>query len=182
VLWSIARGGVVVIGGLIFLKIGAGMLVDWLWFADLGYLGVFWVRLATKTSIFFAVLTLVAGLVWLNGWVALRSVSGRTGAWALATTTNLPWSPAASVVTIGRPHLKLLLWLAASLVGVAIALFETGNWDVLLRFLFQAPYGESEPVFSKNVGFYLFTLPAYVALKNLLLVTIAGSVAAAACR
>jgi hypothetical protein len=44
--------------GLIFLTVGAGMLVDWLWFADLGYLGVVWVRLATKASIFFAALIL----------------------------------------------------------------------------------------------------------------------------
>jgi uncharacterized membrane protein (UPF0182 family) len=179
VLRSIATAGIVVIGGLILLTVSAGMLVDWLWFADLGYLGVFWVRLATKTSIFFAVLILIAGLVWLNGWLALRSVSGRKGPWALAVAPKLPWSPAASGLTIGRPHLRLLLPLGAGLIGMAVALFETGNWDVLLRFLFQVPYGESEPVFGKDIGFYLFTLPAYVALKNLLLVTVALSGVAA---
>jgi uncharacterized membrane protein (UPF0182 family) len=89
VLWNIARAGVAVTGGLILLSVGAGMVVDWLWFADLGYLGVFWVRLATKASIFFAVLILVAGLVWLNGWLALR---GRKAAWALAVAPKLPWS------------------------------------------------------------------------------------------
>jgi uncharacterized protein len=176
VLRNITRGGVAVAGGFIFLTVGAGMLVDWLWFADLGYLGVFWVRLATKASIFFAVLILVAGLVWLNGWLALR---GRKTGWALAVAPNLPWSPAAPGATIGRPHLRLLLPLGAGLIGLAIAVFETSNWDILLRFLFQAPYGESEPVFGNDVGFYLFTLPAYLALKNLLLVTIALSGAAA---
>src|SRR4051812_9512452 len=155
------------------------MMVDWLWFADLGYLGVFWTGLAARASIFFAVLVLIAGLVWLNGWLALRCANGRNKAWALAVAPNLPWPAHSSALTIGRPHLKLLLPLVASLVGVAIAVFETGNWDVLLRFVFQAPYGESEPVFGNDIGFYLFTLPAYVVLKNLLLVTIALSGVAA---
>jgi uncharacterized membrane protein (UPF0182 family) len=49
------------------------------------------------------------------------------------------------------------------------AAIELANWDVVLRFLYQVPYGESDPVFGKDIGFYLFSLPAYLALKNWLL-------------
>jgi uncharacterized protein len=46
------------------------------------------------------------------------------------------------------------------------------NWDVLLRFVYQVPYGQTDPVFGKDIGFYLFSLPAYVALKNWMLLTL----------
>ena len=40
------------------------------------------------------------------------------------------------------------------------------NWDEILRLLFQVPYGQRDPVLDQDIGFYLFSLPAYVALKN----------------
>ena len=46
---------------------------------------------------------------------------------------------------------------------------ETGNWDLILRFIYQVPYGQNDPLFGKDIGFYLFSLPAYVALKNWML-------------
>ena len=53
-----------------------------------------------------------------------------------------------------------------------IAAGETGNWDLVLRFIHQAPYGQSDPLYGKDIGFYLFSLPAYVALKNWMLLTL----------
>ncbi|MEA2744067.1 MAG: uncharacterized protein QOG25_2438 [Acetobacteraceae bacterium] len=35
-----------------------------------------------------------------------------------------------------------------------------------LRFFHQVPFGERGPIFGKDIGFYLFSLPAYIALKN----------------
>ena len=46
------------------------------------------------------------------------------------------------------------------------------SWDVVLRFLFQVPFGQSDPVYGTDIGFYLFSLPAYLALKNWMLLTI----------
>ena len=57
-------------------------------------------------------------------------------------------------------------------MAALIALGEAGNWDVALRFIRQAPYGQSDPLYQKDIGFYLFSLPAYVALKNWMLLTL----------
>jgi uncharacterized membrane protein (UPF0182 family) len=43
---------------------------------------------------------------------------------------------------------------------------------VFLRFVYQVPYGLSDPQYGKDIGFYLFSLPAYVVLKNWLLLTL----------
>jgi hypothetical protein len=49
---------------------------------------------------------------------------------------------------------------------------EIGNWGVVLRFLYQVPYGASDPLYHKEISFYLFTLPAYVAIKNWMFLTL----------
>ena len=46
------------------------------------------------------------------------------------------------------------------------------NWRVFLQFLYQVPYGTSDPLFNNDISFYLFTLPAYVAIKNWMLLTL----------
>jgi uncharacterized membrane protein (UPF0182 family) len=61
----------------------------------------------------------------------------------------------------------------ALVLAALVALGETYNWDVILRFIRQAPYGQSDPLYGKDIGFYLFSLPAYVALKNWMLLTLA---------
>ena len=69
----------------------------------------------------------------------------------------------------------------AVILGLMIASGETSRWDLVLRFLHQAPYGRSDPQFGKDIGFYLFSLPVYVAFKNWLfwLIALAGLMAGA---
>ena len=161
---AILIAGVVV--GLIALARAGDVLVDWLWFSSLGYVGVFSTIFTTRAVLFFAVFVLSTAIIGLSGALALRYASG----------TPRPAPPAGP-----QPSLGLLAyassyvpwrWLvagAAVLLGLLLAWIELSNWDTVLRFLYQVPYGESEPVFGHDIGFYLFSLPAYIALKTWLL-------------
>ena len=53
-----------------------------------------------------------------------------------------------------------------------VAWGEAHNWDLFLRFLYHVPYGANDPLYDKDIGFYLFALPAYVAIKNWMLLTL----------
>jgi uncharacterized membrane protein (UPF0182 family) len=160
------------------------VLVDWLWFSSIGYVGVFWTIITTRAVVFLVVLAVSAGAFFLSGGLALR-FAGQPAVWPPAARAR-PFPGQGSQTPFGllgyaTSHVpwRILVAGMAVLLGLLIAVFETSNWDILLRFLFQATYGESEPVFGNDFGFYLFTLPAYLALKNLLLVMIALSGAAA---
>ena len=67
----------------------------------------------------------------------------------------------------------------ALVVGLLIAIGETGQWELILRFIYQVPYGQNDPLFGKDIGFYLFSLPVYVALKNWMLLILVLSAAVA---
>ena len=64
---------------------------------------------------------------------------------------------------------RLLIAGVAGVLAILVAAGEVSNWDVFLRFFYQVPYGESDPLYGKDIGFYLFSLPAYVVLKNWML-------------
>jgi uncharacterized membrane protein (UPF0182 family) len=49
------------------------------------------------------------------------------------------------------------------------------NWDLFLRFFYQVPYGANDPVYIKDIGFYLFSLPAYIVIKNWMLLALSLS-------
>src|SRR6266487_4611976 len=60
----------------------------------------------------------------------------------------------------------------ASVLAVLVAWGEVRNWGVFLRYFYQVPYGTNDPLYEKAIGFYLFSLPAYVVIKNWMLLTL----------
>ena len=150
----------------------ANFLVDWLWFSAVGYVDVFWTILGAKVALFLVVFAASAVLLWLNGSLACRFAE-RQGHLPLVV-----WrSTSAKRLAALSAHLpQRLLWRLVAggvlILAALIALGEAGNWDVALRFIHQAPYGQSDPLYGKDIGFYLFSLPAYVALKNWMLLTL----------
>jgi len=166
-----------VVAGIIALSRIRDFVVDWLWFSSIGYANVFWTTFAAKAVLFLAVFTASAGLVWLSGRLALR-FAGRHSFWP-AGGTFAAWQPETLPVLAGQgpPQFPWRTVIAgvAILFGLLTASGEISNWSVALRFLHQAPYGEPDPVFGQDIGFYLFSLPAYVALKNWLVLLLSAS-------
>ncbi|MGH7073296.1 MAG: UPF0182 family protein [Stellaceae bacterium] len=157
----------------------SGVLVDWLWFSSVGYLGVFRTILVAKIAIFSAVFVVSGLAFWASGALALRyarrwsppsSVDFHQSAMTGQTLTDL----------IG-PQLLRQIWpylvIAASLVlALFTAVSEFGDWTLVLRFVDQVPYGKIDPIFGRDIGFYLFALPAYVALVHWLMAILVLSV------
>ena len=152
------------------------VVVDWAWFSSIGYSSVFWTALATKAALFVVVFAVSTLLLWANATLALRFASGprlRLPAAFNPSFVTFQASPGPWAQTYGlQPSplvWRLIILAVAVILGMLIALGETGSWDLILRFIYQAPYGRSDPLFDKDIGFYLFSLPVYVAVKNLLL-------------
>ena len=152
------------------------VVVDWAWFSSIGYVGVFWTAFVTKAVLFVVVFAVSTLLLWANAALAYRFAARprpRIPAVldpGVATFQAFPRSLAGSYALQLSPLVWRLIIVAVALIlGLFIAMGETGRWDLILRFLYQAPYGQIDPLFDKDIGFYLFSLPVFVALKNWLL-------------
>ena len=168
---------VALVGGicLILLGLASDFLVDWLWFSSIGYLPVFLISIGTKALVFFAVLMVTAVILWLNGLLAVRFAQQQR-AQAVAASA---WNPTASTLL---PNLFALMrdrlpWSrvvagGAGLLALLVAVAQVGNWGIFLQFLYHVPYGADDPLYHKDIGFYIFSLPAYILIKNWMLLTL----------
>lgn len=168
---------------LILLRLAASFLVDWTWFASLGFAGVFWTTVNAKIVVFLATFVPTAAILYANAAMAQRLSGFRPH----LHSVNSPWNsiegltPPVLLERLYRSFPWRLLIVAASLVvALLIAASELSNWSVALRYIYQVPYGQNDPLFGMDIGFYLFSLPAYLALKDwlLLALTIGGVMAA----
>jgi uncharacterized protein len=173
---GIGVAAAVSVAALIALGRAGALAVDWAWFSTIGYVGVFWTVLATKAILFTTVFAASTLLLWVNAALALRFARRRrlwrpavvkAGSTAVQTLPGMP----IELPGTSSPLLpwRLLTFAVALVLALLIALGEIGQWDLVLRFIHQVPHGENDPLFGRDIGFYLFSLPAYIALRNWML-------------
>jgi uncharacterized membrane protein (UPF0182 family) len=167
---GLAGAGIVV--ALVVLGRASGMVVDWAWFSTVGYVGVFWTVFAAEALLFVAAFVSSSLLLWVNAALAMRFAAPRRGRVPriFEEALNVQALPGAPIELLrpAAPQLpwRLLIFGAALVIGLLVAIGETGKWDLALRFIYQVPYRQSDPLFNNDIGFYLFSLPLYMAVKN----------------
>ncbi len=126
-----------------------GIYVDWLWFDGAGFEAVYSKMLVMKLALFVGGALLFAVFFGANVLFAGRSVLKNPA-------PGLIDSEAASL-----RRLYLVGLIAGTLFfAIIFGTIASGHWDVVLRFLNSQSFGVKEPQFNKDVGYYVFTLPA----------------------
>lgn len=125
------------------------LLTDWWWFREVGFESVFSRRLLTQFWLFVVAGVLTSSLVYVNLRIAQR---GRAPALVVPFGETSPRPVFPGVGHNVTPLVTLGLGLLAGLIGSA-------SWGVLLRFLYGSTFGTTDPVFGRDIGFYVFTLP-----------------------
>ena len=179
---AISIAVIVIVACFVILGLTTDFLVDWTWFSAIGYTGVFWTILSGKAVLFLAVFAMSALLLWVNGSLAFRFARRQRHVYPVHFEREAgvaPTLPELLELMSRRLPWRLLIPGIAGVLAILVAAAEVSNWEVFLRFFYQVPYGESDPLYGKDIGFYLFSLPAYVVLKNWLLLTLVLSVVVA---
>ncbi len=154
-----------IIVAIICLSMIAEWLQDWLWMGQLGYVQVFWRILLLKLLLASSAFVIAFSVMWLNFRLALTSVFHRhspaeEGTLILYTRQGIGFSAAWS---------KTGVLVLAAVVGLIFAAIFFAQWDLYMRFHWGGSFGETEPIFGRDIGFYIFKLPFYELLRNSLL-------------
>jgi uncharacterized protein len=168
--WLLLTGaGILVLGisYVVFSLVFLDFVVDLLWFDSLHYAGYFWLRFLYRYAVF-AGATLLFFLVFcLNFWMASRY---------LGNTEPPPSDSSARIKQRYRDLARLFrsgslkVYIPLSIVLafiVAAPLFK--QWEEALFYLFGRKTGAVDPVFGKDISYYLFSYPIYTLLQNRLL-------------
>jgi uncharacterized membrane protein (UPF0182 family) len=157
---------VVLFFGLPFLTWLATLLTDYLWFVDLAQQQVFittWVsRLATGAL--FGVIAFA--LLFVNARIA-RSMAPRTVLTPVAETIPEQFEEIISQLrgSIGPVVDRVVLWGSLGLAFV-LGVAMSANWDIMRLALAAVPFGLNDPQFGRDIGYFVFTLPALRAIAD----------------
>ena len=155
--------------------------VDLLWFSALGFRAVFTRSWLTVLTVFVGATGLSSAILLLNGFIALgttAAASNRPRSFKIVGRSS-EGLPQVIELSLDKLPLRLIVAAVALVVGLFIGFAQTGNWDTLLKWLYAAPFGRSDPLFGNDLGFYVFSLPVYELLRDwgLLIVFLSGAIA-----
>jgi uncharacterized membrane protein (UPF0182 family) len=165
-----------VIAGLAILSQMTGLIVHWLWMGELGYLQVFWRLFWIKAALFAASLAVVLCYFWVNLWISLRRVAPKTGG---VRRIEFYTGRGQHVVLAGR-WLSLIPPAFALLPAFITASSYLSQWRTFILYKWGGVFGFADPIFGRDVGFYVFKLPFYNLLQNSLVAVTVISLAAVA--
>ncbi len=165
--------------------IGCGLLVlilffsvvsiypDWLWFENLDFSRVFWTMLLTKFGFGFVVWLFLIIIITLNLYIARRLSPG-----AGPGVGSRAGGGYASQLGLSANTLNLLFVAFVLIVSFIVATKGSDRWDLVLRYLYRQPFGSTDPIFNRDLGFYVFALPFYDFIRSglLILFIFAGAV------
>lgn len=130
------------------------LYTDSLWFADLGYSVVFSTLLWTRLGMTLIFAFLFFAIVYSNLWIAKR----------LAPPPTLRYSGIEDDLrqrlnAIARRTLSLLLFGGTIVVALLAGLQTASQAHEWLMFANATPFGVNDPIFNRDIGFYVFRLP-----------------------
>ncbi|MBC7529036.1 MAG: UPF0182 family protein [Chthonomonadaceae bacterium] len=149
----------------VFFHNAVPLYVDWLWFREMKSTVVYSVTIRAKFTLF----VLFGGAFFTVWHLSLRhalrtALSSEDGTLSERLTPDLERTIRKS---IGRVALAVSLFF--SLWAGRVASNEWANW---LEFTHATPFGKTDPVFGRDLSFYLFTLPFLEFATKFLTVTL----------
>jgi uncharacterized membrane protein (UPF0182 family) len=133
---------------------GIALYTDWLWFEEVGYTRVFLVILLTRAALSAGTALVVFAVLYGNARLA-ASRAAPDVLWELDNRLGLPGGEVLQIV-MGRA-LPLILAALSLLAGLAAG----GHWQTVIGWWYQVPFGVADPLFQRDVGFFVFTLKAW---------------------
>jgi len=152
-----------------------GLLTDYAWFQEVGLTSVFKVSLITKWGWGLA----CGALAWLAISASLRWAqrSARQVIVLAENEQDLIGLPVRDWRQVSRPILRA----GGLIVSFFIALWAGSHWETVLKAWNASPFGQADPIFNRDIGFYVFTLPFYDVLlglfRSILLLSVIAAVA-----
>ena len=138
-----------------------GFYTDFIWYDSLGFAKVF------TTRVWASFLLFVAGalIFWLffaiNLWIMRR-----------IEPDGLDDTPIDQVSSAFGLRIMPVMLSIGAILAVFMGLTAAASWEELLLFLNQSNFGLTDPIFGRDVSFFLFTLPVWQMLRGWLMTTV----------
>ena len=128
--------------------------LDWLWFKSMGTTTVFWASLLTGPLMKIMVGLFVFGFFYLN-FVIVKKAFERI------KSVSSYWS------RVSSQNITLIGLTCCVLLALAITFGFNMDWTTIQQFLHRVTVGTTDPIFNRDLGFYMFSYPFLRQLNQL---------------
>jgi uncharacterized membrane protein (UPF0182 family) len=128
------------------------LYTDWLWFQEVGYASVFVAILSARGTLFATVAVGVLGFLYVNLTFAARTARSDVY-WELEDQLGLPGR------VVIEPLIRRFVPIVIAVISFASGLRASVHWETVLRYLNGVPFGTTDPLFGRDLSFFVFTLP-----------------------
>ena len=144
--------------GLLLLPALAARISDWLWFREIGFERIFLTKVAAQWAIGLAAGGVALLFLYGNARFALAGIDPDREA-VQGYVGGIGGISSELRATLERKARTLALpW--AAFLAIFGALSVARDWIIALQAYHGIPFGRTDPVFGRDVGYYVFTLPA----------------------
>jgi uncharacterized membrane protein (UPF0182 family) len=142
---------------------------SYLWFDSFG-LNTIWIKEIQSKLIIFGFGFGIA-LIWLSAHVSIasRHCRNRKSEKTPPIQKNISQSQFSQ---LPRKVYRTLKITAVGLLSLFFGFLAKGHWESIILFLNQSPMGSIEPIFNKDISFYLFSIPLFNAIQGWVLTLI----------
>jgi uncharacterized protein len=141
---------------LTLLSTAVHLLTESWWFEAIGFADVFWRRISWQVGIWFGTFIIFALFLWFNYWLALRLTGDRSFRFLEASELE-PYTN-----KIARYTALVIIFL----FSFATANACVSSWETILKFFNATEFNSSDPIYRRDLGFYIFRLPLYDQIEN----------------
>lgn len=131
----------------------ARLATDYWWFQSLGFADIFTRSLWTQVILFAVAFSFSSAFLLLNFLVATPT----DPSWTVSLSRNYNQTP---IVLNGRWLRKIGIFVCL-LLGFLFGMGAKNSYLGVLKFLYATPFGQTDPIFGKDISFYIFSLPIY---------------------
>ncbi|MDK0619090.1 UPF0182 family protein [Clostridium perfringens] len=121
--------------------VSTNFIINVQWFKEVGYLNVFFTKLIAICKLFVPIFTLYFGVIAIYLFTLRKSIRSLVGDTKFKSVKKY----------------FLLSNLVISMLGAGAT--ATTQWYKILQFTNAVPFGEVDPIFNKDISFYVFKLP-----------------------
>jgi uncharacterized protein len=144
------------------------LYTDWLWFQEVGFTSVFTTRLQLSGWLFVGLGAAVFVFLFVNLSVAARTAPPDV-LWELEDQLGLPGR------AILEPLVRRLLVPVIAVISFFAGARATSAWTTVLEYVNGAAFGQTDPLFGRDLGFYFFVLPFWRLLYAWATALVAGT-------
>ncbi len=141
-----------VVAFLVAVGVFTSVWTDVLWYQAVDYLSAYTTRFRARAVLFLVGGVVMAAFVAANIWLAYRLRPPYR-------TLTAEQQGLERYRTILEPRQRLVVAAIAVLVGLITGLAVEGRWQTWLMYLNQQPFGVEDPLFGRDISYFVFSYP-----------------------